>query len=74
MKLKARKLLANYMQRYYSENTAMKFKQWKLSIIKAKEREAIMKRTIQHMKKHQFVHVKNAFKHFMTLETQHLRK
>lgn len=26
---KARKLLGNYMQRYYSENTAMRFRKWR---------------------------------------------
>jgi hypothetical protein len=30
LKTKARKLMANYLQRFYSENTAMRFKYWKL--------------------------------------------
>ena len=50
--MKGRKLLANYLQRYYSENTAMRFKHWKLSIVQDKERESILKRTIAHMKKY----------------------
>jgi hypothetical protein len=55
LKQKARKLLGNYMQRYYSENTAMRFKHWKLLIVSLKERATVLKRTMAHMKKYQFL-------------------
>ena len=74
LKTKARKLMANYLVRYYSENTAMRFKQWKLQLTHSKQREQILKRTIAHMKKYQFIQVRNAFKHFMSLENIHLKK
>jgi hypothetical protein len=66
LKQKGRKLLANHMMRYYSSNTEKRFKFWKELVNIQKQREELLKRTIQHWRKCQMMQVKAVFKTFIS--------
>ena len=71
---KAHKQLGNYMQRFYSDTTSSRFKQWRawasLDVHKAK----MMRSMFNHMKKHVFAQFRNACKTHITKEKQKERR
>ena len=71
---KAHKQLGNYMQRFYTDTTSSRFKQWRqwasLDLHKAK----MMRSMFNHMKKHVFAQFRNACKTHITKEKQKERK
>jgi len=49
---KAHKQLGNYMMRYYNDTTQTKFRIWKEKTIYQGQKTKLMRRTIEHMRKH----------------------
>lgn len=73
-KKKAHKLLANYMCRYYGENTSKRFKHWKDQHRLAKHKDAVLRRSIEHMRMAQMAGVRGAFKSFVSFEVRKQKK
>lgn len=68
LRKKAHRLIANYLMRYYTDNTTKRFRTWKELTQKQDQREKIMRRMVEHWKRHQFAQVKAAFKTFISQE------
>ena len=64
MKRKAQKMIGNYFARYYANNTEKRFKQWKEWDNLQKQKQRIMKRSIDHWRKKAFGLVVQALKVF----------
>lgn len=70
LKKKTHKEIGNFLVRFYNNTTFQAFKVWKRKTIKERQVQAIIKRTIEHMRKQQMLAVRSAFKSFVTQEVQ----
>ena len=70
---KARKLLGNYMQRYYSDNTQWRFRMWKEAVRLKREQQQTIRKMLFHLKRSYFTVVKNAMKTHVSMDIQRER-
>lgn len=73
-KRKAHKQLGNFMARFYNNTTVKCFSIWKRINLLHKQREKLVKLTIKHWQKYQMTVVRGAFKSFVTVEVQKIKK
>ena len=74
LKKKAHKQLGNYMQRFYTDTTSSRFKQWRHWASLEHHKAKMMRSMFNHMKKHVFAQFRNACKTFISKEKQKERR
>jgi hypothetical protein len=70
MEKKGRRLIANYLMRYYTANTHSRLKAWKLMVNLRKQQEKVLMFTIRHWNYFKFYQSKNALQMNASLDQQ----